>query len=495
MFSFRTIRRRAFPAVELLAGMGLAQAIATVQVHASNRELWERMAAVAAAGFLPVPNEHAMPALLLWDTAACGGLLFTLSVGAALALLSVLAAWAFRRPGLQVGLPLGILAGLLALMNSRGVDPWVSLYFVLIPPVVFRMARGALSDAERPTAGRSLALRLAALLVLAAGWAGQYDRDLFIDLRDHVLMSNAAGRAVSDFYYRYTLYPAETFKSLDQKLLRTAAVSPEAPRPARLEQTLARNDYLPVAPPTRADLEAHAEGDRVAFSRSGRPLLEIPLSRFAADPRAALSELSTRTDRWGPFRSFTFYSVLLAFPTALFLLLAAGVRVAAGPLVRGTAGELLCLAACVLAGLAILAHLHAHRVAPPAAEAIERTLASDTWTERVAALKVARERRIDLFAIAGAPALAESPHVPERYWLARALSASPDPRAGALLLRLLEDPSLNVRTMALESLGQRRERAAIGPILGFIKRSPEWYEQMYAYQALKALGWNQAASR
>src|SRR5512137_769041 len=145
MPSLRTIRRRAFPAVELLAGMGLAQAIATFQVYASNRELWDRMVAVAAAGFLPVPNEHAMPALLRWETAACGGLLFTLSVGAALALLAVLAAWAFRRPGLWVGLPLGILAGLLVLMNSRGFDPWVSLYFVLIPPVVFRMARGVLS--------------------------------------------------------------------------------------------------------------------------------------------------------------------------------------------------------------------------------------------------------------------------------------------------------------------------------------------------------------
>jgi len=492
---FRTIRRRVFPAVELLAGMGLAQAIATVQVYASNRELWERMAAVAAAGFLPVPNEHAMPALLRWEAAACGGLLFTLSVGAALALLSVLAAWAFRRPGLWTGLPLGILAGLLVLMNSRGVDPWVSLYFVLIPPVVFRMARGALSDTGPPSAGRSLALRLAALAVLAAGWAGQYDRELFIDLRDHVLLSNAAGRAVSDFYYRYTLYPAETFKSLDQKLLRTVAVSPDAPRPARLEQVLARSDYLPVAPPTHADIDAHAAGDRVAFSQSGRPLLDLPLARFAADPRATLTELSTRTDRWGPFRSFTFYAVLLAFPTALFLLLAAGVRVAAGPLVRGTAGELLCLAACVLAGLAILAHLHADRVAPPAGEGVARALASERWPERVAALKAVRESKLDLFAIADAPALAESPHVAERYWLARALGASPDPRAGALLLRLLEDPSLNVRTMALESLGQRRERAAIGPILGFVKRSPEWYEQMYAYQALKALGWNQATSR
>jgi hypothetical protein len=436
-----------------------------------------------------------MPALLRWETAACGGVLFTLSVGAALALLSVLAAWAFRRPGLWVGLPLGILAGLLVLMNSRGFDPWVSLYFVLIPPVVFRLARGALSDAGQPSAQRMLGLRLAALLVVAGGWAGQYDRELFIDLRDHVLMSNAAGRAVSDFYYRYTLYPAETFKSLDQKLLRTVALSPDAPRPSHLEQTLVRSDYLPVAPPCDADVDVHAAGDRVVFSRSERTLAEVPLARFAADPRATLSEVSSRTDRWVPFRGFTFYAVLLAFPTALFLLLAAGVRLAASPLVRGTGGELLCLAVCVLAGLAILAHLHLGRVAPPAADGIERALASDEWPKRAAALKAVRDRQMDLFTIAGAPALAASPHVPERYWLARALATSRDPRAQALLLRLLEDPALNVRTMALESLGQRRERAAIGPILEVLKRSREWYEQMYAYQALRALGWYQARSR
>jgi hypothetical protein len=476
--------------------MGLAQAIATFQVYASNRQLWDRMAAVAAAGFMPVPNEHAMPALLQWETAACGGLLFTLSVGAALALLAVFAAWAFRRPGPWIGLPLAVLTGLLVLMNSHGFDPWVSLYFLLIPPVVFRMTRGVLSEPGRPSVERTLGLRLLALLVLAAGWAGQYDRALFIDLRDHVLMSNAAGHAVSDFYYRYTLYPAEAFKSLDQKLVRTVVLAPDEPRPAHLEQVLVRNDYLPVAPPADADVDAHLAGDRVVFSRSDRTLLEVPLSRFAADPRAFLSEISARTDRWGPFRSFTFFAVLLAFPTTLFLLLAAGLRIVTGPLVRGVGGEILCLALCVLVGIGVLARFHSNRVPPPPPTAeLERALGSDAWPERVAALKAARERKIDLFALPGGPELVQSPHVPERYWLARALGASPDPRAPALLLRLLEDPSLNVRTMALESLGQRRERAAIGPILGFLQRSHEWYEQMYAYQALRALGWNQARSR
>jgi len=490
----RTIRCRAFPCGELLAGMALAEAIATFQVYASDRLLYDRMAAVAAAGFLPVPNEHVMASLLGWDTAACGGVLFTLSVGAGLSLLAVIAAWACRRSGLAVGLSAGILAGLLVLMSSRGFDPWVSLYFILIPPLVFRTTCRLLSGPEGPAVQRSLALRIIALLVLALGWAGQYDRDLFTDLRDHVLMSNAPGQAVSDFYYRYTLYPAEVFKSLDQKLIRTAALAPETPRPTALAQLLIRNDYLPVTQTSEPDVEALAAADRVVFSRSDVPLLEVPFSRLAADPRAVLSEISTRTDRWSPFRGFTYYGVLLAFPATLFLLVVAGLRLVAGPLAAGTAGEILCLALCVLAGMGVLALFNADRVPPPPTDALARTLQSPRWPERVAALKVVRERKIDLFALPDAVGLEQSPHVPERYYLARALAVSPDPRAFGRLLHLLEDPSINVRTMALDSLGQRRERAAIRPILELLKRSHAWYDQMYAYQALRALGWNQAQS-
>ena len=72
--------------------MGLAQAIATLQVYASNHRLFNQMAAVAAAGFLPVPNQGIIPRLLEVETAFWGGLLFTLSTGAGLALASVAAA-------------------------------------------------------------------------------------------------------------------------------------------------------------------------------------------------------------------------------------------------------------------------------------------------------------------------------------------------------------------------------------------------------------------
>lgn len=489
-----TLRRRAFPAGELLAGLAAAHVIATLQVYASNRQLYDRMAAVAAAGFLPVPNGNVMPELLQWQTAACGGVLFTLSVGAGLSLLSVVAAWAVPRATAALCVPCGILAGLLVLMNSRGFDPWVTLYFTVVPPLVFTLTRRFLAGHDRGTGGRSLPLRLIALGVVAAGWAGQYDRDLFIDLRDHLLMSNPPGQAVSAFYYRYTLYPAEAFKSLDQKQLRTVEAAADGAPAAGVRTQLIRNDYLPVNDPSAADVEVAVRGDRAAFSRFDQ-VLEVPLGRWTADPRSVLSELSAKTDRLGPFRAFTFYTVLLAFPSVLFFLAAGAIRVMTGPAARGIVGELVTAVVCALLGLGLLAPFQAGRVAPPSDDRLQASLSATDWPERVAGLKAVRERNIDLFTLAGTTTLAESPHVPERYWLARALGGSKDARAGGVLLHLLEDPSVNVRTMALEAIGQRRDRSAVGPVLDFLNRSHEWYDQMYAYQTLRALGWSQSQSR
>jgi hypothetical protein len=45
--------------------------------------------------------------------------------------------------------------------------------------------------------------------------------------------------------------------------------------------------------------------------------------------------------------------------------------------------------------------------------------------------------------------------------------------------------------MALQALAQRRDARAVQPILNLLKTSDEWYDQLYAYQALKALRWDQ----
>ncbi len=483
--------------MELILGMGIAQIIATAQVYLSNCRLFAQVTAAAKAGFLPVPNQNVLPRLLDLETAVWGGLFFTLSVGSGLSLLSVAAArlWSrftsirrFTTAALVIAL-----AGTMAGLNRHGFDGWTTLYFIAIPPPVFWMAARWLPPRAAPAERRWSGLRFLPLVLLSLGWFTQYDRGLFVDLRDHLLMSNPVGEDVSSFYYRYTLYPAEVFKTFDQRLIKTIAMPPAdaGGRQGALARELIRLDYLPVGVGAEADLRLEFEGDRLAFFHRGKVVWEDASDRFLADPRRAVSEISARTDRFAFFRAVAFYGVLLAFPATLYVLLFALLRLLCGIAVAERRSEAAAAAVCLLVGFAVLIGFHLSREGPPSPEAIGAALESDRWQPRVAALKGMRERDFDLRAFPGYTAMLASPYPQERYWLAHALAASPHPEASADLIRLLDDPQINVRTMALEALARRRDPRAVKPILGFLKASDEWYDQLYAYQALKALRWDQ----
>jgi hypothetical protein len=380
-------------------------------------------------------------------------------------------------------------------MNSRGFDLWLSLYALIIPAPVFLITRRLLSASAQALPKRFWAWRGLPLLLLALGWATQYDRGLFIDLRDHLLMSNAAGRTVSEFYYRNTLYAAEVFKPLDQRLIRTVAWPQIDPPSAVVRRELIRHDYLPVALEGDADLSLRMQGDRLTFSRNGHILLETPINRFLADPAGVMANVSARADPWPVFRTFTFYGVLLAFPVALYCLLFAGLRGVFGLLGRDSRADLFSALACLLIGLGILAYFHSSRQPPPRSEEIGTAMASESWQTRVAALREIAHLGLDVGAYPEYAAILRSPHPQERYWLAQTLAIGANPAASAGLAVLLEDPSLNVRTQAVEAIARRRDRAAAPAILSRLKTSQDWYFQLYAYRALRALGWNQTASR
>ena len=113
----------------------------------------------------------------------------------------------------------------------------------------------------------------------------------------------------------------------------------------------------------------------------------------------------------------------------------------------------------------------------------------------MAALREIRDTQLDVCAHPAYAAMLRSPHPQERYWLARALATSPSPAASADVALLLDDPHINVRTQAVEALAQRRDRGAVREILKRLQTSQDWYFQLYAYRALRTLGWNQTVSR
>jgi hypothetical protein len=385
------------------------------------------------------------------------------------------------------------LAAAVVILNHRGFDAWATLYFIAVPPPVFWMASRWRVLGKAPEDRRLPGLRLLPLGLLALAWFTQYDPSLFIDLRDHLLMSNPAGEKVSSFYYRYTLYPAEVFKTFDQRLIKTAAWPPEkaAGREIAVNRELIRLDYLPVGAGVPADVSLRLNGDRLTFIHEGRPVWEDTIDRFLADPRRAASAVSARTDRFAVFRAAVYYGVLLAFPAALYILFFALIRLGCGIAFAERRAEAAAAVVCLLVGFAVLAGFHLGRAIPPPPESAATALNSNRWQQRVAALKSIQMRPIDIHACSGYAAILSSPYPQERYWLARALAASPNPQATDDLTRLLNDPQINVRTMAVQALAQRRNPRAVEPIMELLKTSHEWYDQLYAYQALKALRWDQ----
>ena len=124
-------------------------------------------------------------------------------------------------------------------------------------------------------------------------------------------------------------------------------------------------------------------------------------------------------------------------------------------------------------------------------EDISEALESRHTSVRIAALKTIRQKKLDVADFHSYSRLLKSPHARERYWLAVALAVSRSHESFLDLLEFLEDNNTNVRSMAFYSLGARNNRQAIRPILEKIKVSPDWYDQLYAYRALRSLGWKQ----
>jgi len=331
------------------------------------------------------------------------------------------------------------------------------------------------------------------IVLLTIIWAAHADAFLFLDIRDYLLLSNPVGKKVDDFYYRYTLYPAQVFKSLDQKTLKTCQVGSVKDQAVvrKIENILTRYDYLPVAARVPFDLEIMASADVLSFRHHGKTVFETSPAEFFAQPEKILTYFSAETDKHGFFRQATIVCLLLGFPITLYVMVFAAIHFVFQFLGRPERASLITGALCFLTGLALLAPLRVGRSKTTDATEVSKALASEYWQQRVTALRRVVEEGMEIGNLPAYQRMITSPHVPERYWLAKALGESQDPRTYEDLVRFLDDPHPNVVSMAFYGLGQRGDKKALRTILKRIETSDHWYNQWYAYRALRDLGWEQ----
>ena len=492
------IYRSSYLVPALLPGLIMAQAIATIQVYLSNSGLHCTLETIKAHGYLPVPTDLVMPNLNGFLPAFCGGLFFTLSLGAGLSLLALAAAWAWghfprrKRTLLMIYSLCGL--GILIAVNFLGLNLAASAYFVCIPPLVFRAALGGPAPAGRRAGGYISWITVGSGLLLAILWFPHLDSDIFGKVRDRLLLSNRIGQQFNQFYYDYTLYAAEVLKSLDQKTLKTCSVADvkRAPVARALAKEFAKHDYLNRGSDGVADLQVTEADSQFVLTHRGKVVMATTLKDLLSRTGPVLKEFSDRTDRQVFFRKTVYYSLLIGLPVILYLFLVDLFRFGLGFFLTAGRASLAAGLICFCLGAGLLAVFSPGSDTGGDGLAAAGALESENFHDRVAALKMIEQKGLEVAGFAGYDRLLGSPHVAERYWLVRTLGVSRQARTYRDLLNFLDDPQLNVATMAYYALGRRGDRRAVAEILARIQASRHWYKQWYAYRALKALGWAQS---
>ncbi len=480
-----------FP-LPLATGLLTAQIVAFFQVRHSNMATCEQVKQITAAGFLPIPLGQAAVGLSHWGSAFWGGLFFTLSIGAGLSIATwvIVNAWrkTFGRSPVFALAAAAIWAALVLWINLDGFTAAGTLYAVLIPA-----ATAATTIADRPRPQANLLWLLAPLLLLTGLWYSQMNNQLFINIRDYLLLSNPAGKAVNDFYYRYTMYPAQSFKSFQQQTVRTCYIEKPASNLGRLQQLLIANDIIPIARKDAAQMRVSLFNRQLDLTSPGGSKVVVSLQEFVRRPRQVIASFSAAADNQARFRTVTFYGLLIGFPVLLYLAVFNFVlRLMQGLGRRGGAQPLAALF-CFLLGCALFWPVYTGTRAASrlGSNQLASAIDSDNWYLRISALRQIAATGPDISVFPGYRRIAQKGRIAERYWLAKALGASREPETLQDLYRMLADPHPNVVCQALAALGERKDKAAIAPILAKLTSTDHWYIQYYAYQALRRLGWKQ----
>ena len=487
------------------AGLFIAQLIATGFVYQSNLEVHQMVLAAQANGYVAIPYGEAAEALTAWRAAICGGLFYTLSIGVGL----TLATWAlwqlwvlvFQKYKRLIFVLIGLWAAVLVAANVNGPVLFPSLFCFLVP-------LGTLGCLYKfgpiPSRQNRLLWMVPAvsLGLLTAIWATQLNQNLFIAIRDHLLLSNPAGRAVNDFYYRYTLFAAQCFKSVYQKTLRTYHLEGDIDEreAIKLKSRLLRLDMLHLPQLNKPDMTIGISKTTVVFTdRHGRRS-EEELTSFLKNPGKLLKSFSQTSDRYRPLRRMTLYGLLLGFPILLFVGVYTVVRIGMELLfIRGFGysevhATFAAALVCLIIGIALYWPMHTGSMGPVPNKNLPDALTADAWPMRVAALRHIEKQGLDLADYPQYKTFLTSKMPVERYWLARALAVSRSPSTFTDLVSLVEDRHPNVRCQVYYALGKRGYRRAIQTIKAKMFVSDHWYTQWYGYRALRRLGWHQALS-
>ncbi|MCP4748577.1 MAG: hypothetical protein GY874_20945 [Desulfobacteraceae bacterium] len=492
-----------FSILPIITGLLGSQILGTLFVWQSNLHLKRSLEAVTDSGWLAIPTGTAAAGLTSLKNAIAAGLFYALSVGAGLTLLT----WAVlklhtrlsgknRNPLIFMAL---IWLGLIVAVNLKGFTIYPSLFVVITPAVTALAHYFTKPETNHKRDKSAWWLPVVVLLLLTALWFTQISNNLFIIVRDHLLLSNSLGRSINGYYYRHTLHAAEAFKSFRQKFQKTCRleIAKEDKNALRLKRLLTNRQILELTS-SRADMPVDIQvkltkNEIVLTPARGQPLV-VDAKAFFKNPGSWFRRFSDQNDRLSIFRKIIFAGLLIGFPCLLYLafygFLSTIIRIWVYP--DKTIKVTSCL--CLIIGIALFVPVLGGVQADFPKHHIEKILHNSNWPEKVRALRQIENQKLEIADYPSYKTLLKSGQVVERYWLARALAISRNANTYQDLSILTADSHPNVVCQAFYALSRRKNPIGIKIIQNKLTSTGHWYVQWYGYNAMKGLGWRQKKS-
>jgi len=490
------MRKLLYPATILCFGLLSSQVIFSILVFYSDQLLFHNLLAMKNAGYMIVPGESVLNSLSTVKPAFYGGLFFTLTIGAGLSITTFLLiiTWIlfFERNRFFLIFLLGCWCSGIIVINLNGFNLPGTVAFITIPSIVTLATLHFFLNGKHRIYPLHCGIHIVIIISIIMVGIPKIDNDIFIEIRDHVLLTHPIGKKLNNFYYRYTLYPANLFKSLEQKMLRTCHIQVSDPDLfSRIETRLRQNDYLYIDQQNISDLTVVQNKKKLQLLHKGNTISTVRIDDFLRHPENALKTFSMHCDNNLFFRKFTFISLIAGLPLTCYIILHAlltlSLFIINNPLWRSITASFICLF------LGIIFFHSIYKIQPPSNKPFELGiyLKSKIWQNRVHALKKIANENIRVETNFSMLPHRHSAHVQERYWYARSLANNNSTETHDEMLKLLNDPNPNVVCMALYSLGHSTHKNATSVILSRYESFNHWYIQWYAYKALKRLGWKQ----
>ena len=486
-------------------GLCISQIIATYHVYMSNQQLASQIQSLHDSGYLIVPNLLVLPQLQSFNAAFVGGLFFTGTIGLGIVSVVLFVSWFWIKVTQKSSVFLIILfAQWLIAIYYANINGWsaFTLYLCIMLPVLAAINAKIPDTSSTLIPNPKLFWSVPVIFMIITGLCTSRSVS-FISIRDYLLLSNDFGYQLNDLYYHYTLFPGEIIKPFKLKQQKTCYIFTQSNDARRYIKSIERKcilyDYLIIQDPKQADVILTIDPPNILFQTCNKMVKKTDIFNFMRKTRSVFSDFSNQTDRNNFFRTCLFLSLIISAPILCYILLIQGLF---GIFYLARLPVLVCqclVVGIMCTGIGLIIMQMPQKLPDNVTQKqwhnlLKKTYAQKDWRQAVVLLKSEQFKSAANDHDLALKWLKQTDHPVLKYWLIRFLSNSKIFTDNTVFLNHLSDPNVNVACQALYAMGRQQDKTLISPIKTFIQSCPHWYIQMYAYRALKRLGWRNFSS-